>query len=573
MSIAELVRVEQARLLHQNVPTAALGGLAILAIVAVVFSPVVPAQALMLWAAAAVVLNAFRMWRWSRYRNMPADAALASRWLSEAATGALCSGLLWGAGSFFMLPPERLDFQLAFAYAVVMMSVTCMFSYGPHYRSFVSFCVPCLFPLIPAMAAINTPIAWGVAIGSTIFLTLSLGFMRSFTRMFEQSLHLRFRNVDLVDALTTQKEAAETANIAKSRFLAVASHDLRQPMHALNLYLGAFDSVDIPARGRTILSNLHQCAHAMDDMFRALLDISRLDAGSVQVDARAFNIDTLLDRIRMEFEPQALAKGLKLRVAPCSATLRSDPALVERILRNFASNAVTHTSQGKILIGCRRAGASLRVSVYDTGPGIPDTQHKAIFDEFYQAGNPERDRSKGLGLGLAIVDRLARLLIAPIILRSQVGRGSLFAVELQRTSETAVSAQTKDIAPRSLNDVHVVIVDDEATILNATSLLLGTWGCKVTTAASLIEALERLGNSERAPDILLCDYRLRGNETGVQVVEALRAEFNTDIPALLITGDVDTAKLRDIERSGLPLIHKPLTEQALRSSLSKLLVA
>lgn len=384
-----------------------------------------------------------------------------------------------------------------------------------------------------------------------------------------------------VKQLTLQKEVAESATLAKSRFLAAASHDLRQPMHALNLYLGAFAGYDLPAPARPLLSNMRLCAQTMDEMFCELLDISRLDASVVQVNIDVFPIASLLERIGMEFAPQAQSKGLDLRVAPCSAWVRSDPALLERILRNLVANAVRYTEHGKILVGCRRTSGGVRLAVYDTGPGIAPAHQRAVFEEFYQVGNPGRDRAQGLGLGLAIVQRLAQLLDAKVSLSSEVGCGSVFSIELLvvQTVEQAVGQADADkkLAPAgntiNFSDALIVVVDDEPSILDATRALLEQWGCKVVTAASAGEAIERLSHSPRVPDAVICDYRLQAGESGIQVIESIGSEFNRNIPALLITGDTGPQHIKEIQASGLVVLHKPLQEDALREALARLIAS
>jgi len=372
--------------------------------------------------------------------------------------------------------------------------------------------------------------------------------------------------------LIAQREAAEAASLAKSRFLAAASHDLRQPMHAINLYLGTLASLDLPDQARTLVAKTRQCAQTMDVMFRALLDISRLDASAVRPEICDFPIGLVLDQIRCQFEPEARAKGLELRIAPCSQWVRSDPSMVERILRNFVANAVRYTERGKILVGCRRRGALLRLAVYDTGPGIPADKQRAVFEEFYQVGNAERDNTQGLGLGLAIVERLARLLQLPITLVSPPNGGTMFAVDLPSVRPTQADARppARD-ARNDLAGVFVTVIDDEEPILDATRSLLERWGCKVVTATSGSEAIAKLTPGQRAPDALICDYRLRRNENGVHAVNALRIEFNESIPALLITGDTAPERLREIEASEFAVLHKPLEEDALQEALLALI--
>jgi CheY-like chemotaxis protein/anti-sigma regulatory factor (Ser/Thr protein kinase) len=283
-----------------------------------------------------------------------------------------------------------------------------------------------------------------------------------------------------------------------------------------------------------------------------------------------FALAPLLARTRLEFEPQAREKGLRLRVAGSSAFAHSDPALVERILRNLVSNAIRYTESGGVVVGCRRHAGAVRLCVYDSGVGIDSGEQSLVFEEFYQVGNHERDRSKGLGLGLAIVQRLARLLEAPVTLISRPGRGSLFAFDLKRGAHAQVPAvriSRPASARRDFSGTTVVVVDNEGLILDATQTLLQQWNCAVVAATSGAEALRQLADCTRPPDVLVCDYRLRDDENGVDVVEAIRNEFNTDIPTLLVTGDTDPDQIRRIAASGLAVLHKPLREEELHDAI------
>jgi signal transduction histidine kinase/FixJ family two-component response regulator len=574
MNTGEAVRVEQAKLIHRNIPTAVIGGFIVACVTAGIFSLVTPTGNVVAWLFAALLLSAYRMLTWWKSRRVLDTRVAAQRWLRDAMIGAALSGVLWGTGSFFLSPSDNFSFQILYVWAVVMMSVAAMFSFSAFYPCFLAFLVPWVLPVMIELGMHNTPVHWGVAIGILLFAAVAARFVWTFNQVFLDSLKLRFENVDLVAQLTVQKEAAEAAGLAKSRFLAVASHDLRQPMHALNLYVGSLAGLDLSDRARKLLGNVRQCGEAMDKMFRALLDVSRLDAGIVQPETRAFSMQSMLDRVRMEFEPQARDKGLTLRIVNCSASVHSDPAMVERMLRNLVLNAVLHTVSGKVLVGCRRRKGRLHIKVYDTGPGIPRELHGKVFEEFFQIGNPERDRTKGLGLGLAIVSRLARLLSVNVTLESEPGKGAMFAFELPRVRQDDVPIHMRtDPGMRARNNLEgmmVVVIDDEAPILDAMRELLEMWGCRVVTATSGDEALKKLGSSTRVPDILVCDYRLRGDEDGIGVVGALRAEFNDDIPAVLITGDTGPERIREIQASGLKVLHKPLQENELRSVLSRL---
>ena len=575
MDIRDAVLVEQAQSLHRNTPTASVGGFFICCVTAAVFWPVAARPWVEGWLAAAVGLTVYRMAVWSGFRGALAAPGAARRWLVHATWGAGLSGLLWASGILFMLPAGGFTYELVYLFAVMMMGVACMFSFSMHLPAFLAFFLVSAVPATLAFAARGTLLHVEIAIGIAIFIGVALRFVREFNKVFINAQALRFENEALVRQLTQQIAAASSASLAKSRFLAAASHDLRQPMHALSLYLGGLAGLDLSTQAKETLANASQCAQTMDGMFRALLDISRLDAGAVQPELRDFPVAPLLERIRVEFEPQVRAKGLALRVVPSGAWVHGDSAFLDRVLRNLTANAVRYTQRGAILIGCRRRAGAVSIGVYDTGPGIAPEEQGLVFEEFYQIGNKERDRSKGMGLGLAIVDRLAKLMQARIVLRSEPGRGSAFSVELppaaSRAAAPGPSAAQAAAARRSFAGSLVAVIDDEEMILNATRSLLEQWDCSVVTAVSGRTAMEQLSASPRAPDAIVCDYRLGGGESGLKVIDALRSEFNEDIPALLVTGDTGPDRLREIEASGLSVLHKPVEDRVLRDALGRLL--
>jgi len=579
----DALEAEQARFIHRSVPTATVGGLIVVCIVVALFRAVVPSHWLIAWLAAFSVLTALRAVDWIRFRRVEFGPSTSRRWLRQATAGSLISGTLWGLGALFLYPAGELALQYTFAVALVFMAVACLFSYGPHYRTFLAFFLPSIIPGIIGMGVQGENPQNAFTAGLLLMSFIVLWSRQLFNRMFMESMRLRFANVELIEQLTVQKnaaekarEAAEAANIAKSRFLAAASHDLRQPIHALNLYLGAFSQIQLAHQTGLLLGKVRQCALIMDNMFRTLLDVSKLDAGAVNPQITAFALAPLFSRMRLEFEPQARAKGLELRMHRCSAFAKSDPALVERILRNLISNAIRYTDHGRVVVGCRRHSGALRVSVYDTGIGIAPHEQSLVFEAFYQVGNRARDRSKGLGLGLAIVDRLARLLQTPLTLRSRPGHGSLFAIDLQRAEPVELPAfRLSGIgsARRDISGTLVVVVDDEELVLDAVRTLLKQWNCEVIATPSGRQAVRELATSTRPPDVLICDYRLRDDENGVSVVTALRNEFNSDIPALLITGDTNPDQIRTIAASGLDVLHKPLREDELHDAICALLAS
>lgn len=372
-----------------------------------------------------------------------------------------------------------------------------------------------------------------------------------------------------VDERTRELAAA---NEAKSRFLAAASHDLRQPMHALGLFIAQLRERISDSGTLVLVGKVESAVTALQELLDALLDISRLDAGVVTATTADFRLQPMLARLDATFAPQAEGKGLRLRAAPTTLAVRSDPVLIERILLNLLSNAVHYTTRGGILIGCRRRGPNVRIEVWDSGIGIALEQCEAVFQEFYQLGNPERDRRKGLGLGLAIAARLARLLHTRVDLRSRPGRGSVFAIELPRGTERAEAPAASIVTPpEALRGARVMVVDDDALVLDAMASLLTQWGCEVSTAANGAEALARICGGAGAPDVLLCDYRLPDGETGVDVIAQLRAAAGSEIPATLVTGDTAPERLREAREAGYPLLHKPLQPAKLRALLEQLL--
>jgi len=362
---------------------------------------------------------------------------------------------------------------------------------------------------------------------------------------------------------------AAKANHAKSKFLAAASHDLRQPVQAVSMFVAALRSAKDADARREILKSIEESLQATDDLLNALLDVSRLDAGVFQPKVRAFAIGDLLDRLEREYAARATAKGLKIRSVISSAFVLGDPVLVERILRNLVSNAIRYTEQGRILIGCRGRGESLAVEVYDTGIGISAEDIPLIFEEFRQLGNPERDRTKGLGLGLAIVDRLSKLLGLKPYVRSTPGQGSLFGFTLPRASKTDLSFAKEEtaLAEGLMEGRKVLVIDDDPAQLRALEALLSQWGCNVVTAETGDEAVIRAKMQQRPPDLVIADHRLREEKTGSEAVALLRGRLARPLPAILLTGDTEASRLQQAAGSGLTLLHKPVRPESLYREL------
>jgi signal transduction histidine kinase/CheY-like chemotaxis protein len=384
---------------------------------------------------------------------------------------------------------------------------------------------------------------------------------------------LQVRIIHATSDLAAKKEEAERANTAKSRFFASASHDLRQPLHALGLFGEALKQRVKSDELQVLATQISGSITSLETLLNALLDVSRLDAGTIEVRKRHFPASQLFDRIQQQYEGPAAAKGLKLSVRPCNWILYSDPVLLERILINLVSNAVRYTSSGRVLVAGRKRGNSMLIQVWDTGIGIPQNALDTIFEEFVQLNNPERDREQGLGLGLAIVARTVSLLGLRISVRSRVGHGSVFSLEVPLGSTHQISPPEMPSLPvaASLQDRLAVLVDDEAPILRAMESLFKTWGVGIVTGRSSDEALEQLQQLNTAPDFLITDYSLPNDTDGLEVARRFRESFGKDLPVLVLTGDTAADTVQRITEAGFKVMHKPVRPARLRAALAHLL--
>ncbi|CAO3382542.1 PAS domain S-box protein [Azospirillum argentinense] len=370
------------------------------------------------------------------------------------------------------------------------------------------------------------------------------------------------RALTAADEARREKTRAEKAERAKTQFLAAASHDLRQPVQSLYFFAQVLGDKLHGHPGHELVASM---GHSLDAL-KLLLD-GLLDAGAVEPSVTECAVGPLLDRLAAEYGPQADGQGLRLRVVPTSLWARTDPMLLERILRNLIENALRYTERGGVVVGCRRRNGALRIEVADSGIGVPEELQQAVFEEFFQIGNQERDRAKGLGLGLAIVKRLAGLLGHTVALRSRPGRGSVFSVELPAVRARAILRRS---GPDRANDDGqglVVVIDDEAIVLLSLRTLLEQWGYEVVAAVSAEEAVDVLHGLGRLPDLIIADYRLREGRTGVEAIRDIHGVCGVRIPAVVLTGDTAPERITEIRGAGFRLVHKPITPHILRELL------
>lgn len=571
--LAGAIRAEQLRAIHQNLPLVLISNVVIPLLTVWALWDDVDHTLALGWLMLMLLVVTLRAAGWIAYRRAtPQSAPQARRWSMWLVGSAFASGCLWGtAGVMLNVPDSPLPFSLIIL-ILAGMGAAAVISYGAILPVFYAYFLPSLVPFVVTALFGPAQIQFVMAIAATIFIVAVSILARTMHRMLLQSLRLRFENLDLVAELRAQKETAEQANAAKTRFLAAASHDLRQPLHAMGLFVSALAERVRGAVTRKLVAQLGASMEALRGLLDGLLDISRLDAGVVQPRIGDYALQELFDRLAHDYAAAAEEKQLRLAFVRTKLVVRSDPVLIERIARNLVSNAIRYTRRGGVVVGARRRGSQVLVTVCDSGVGIVGEELTNIFREFYQIGNPERDRSKGLGLGLAIARRLAQLLDCRLDVVSIPDRGSAFTLALPRsaapiTERPAVTTSTSNRLPAAT----ILVIDDERAILDSMQALLESWGCKAVLADSGESARTALARERGRPDIIIADYRLRDGERGADAIKCLHAEHGADIPAIIITGDTAPERLREAQASGYFLLAKPLAPAQLRALLRHVL--
>lgn len=394
-------------------------------------------------------------------------------------------------------------------------------------------------------------------------------------RVEERTTDLRALNHKLVAALAEKERAQQ----AKARFLSAANHDLRQPFQALRLFHHLLCERLKEPREKAIADKMGEALESGESLLHALLEVATLDAGVVRPNIGTIPIAGVLEDVAAGFRTAAAAKGLTLRVHPCAGSVRSDPVLLTRMLRDLVGNAVSYTREGGILIGCRLRGQWLRIEVWDTGPGIAAEHLDSIFEDFVQLGNPERDRSRGLGLGLAKVRRKAALLGHAVDVRSRLGsgpgHGSVFAITVPVAASEATAETTPATGPDHAEPAArlILVVEDDPVQRAGVQELLEGWGHRVMTAADGFAALDRVRAAPRMPDVIVTDFRLPGPMTGVQVVTCVGEAAGHPVPGIILTGDTAPERIREAVATGCRLLHKPFPPALLRDALAAVAAA
>jgi len=492
-------------------------------------------------------------------------------------TGALLAGVVWGLLCWFVLQPSEplnVAFVLLLSLGVMGVGVAAQLSWPP---AWMAYAVPVVVIVADRLLGIGG--GFGIlSLGLVLLLLLAIVFL----------LHSLSAGVDGTGAAATgerlremQKKQlkAEDASREKSRFLAAASHDLRQPVHTLNLLVGSLETRSHDDGTREIVDKMREVLTGLDSLFTSLLDLSKLDAAVVKPEMRVLSLQTLFDGLNNEFSAAARKKGLQLSFEAQGLFVKSDSVNLWRVMSNLISNALRYTEKGGVRIRCYPGKTHIRIAVQDTGIGIAEENLPYIFDEFHQIGNEERDRSHGLGLGLAIVRKTCDMLGCGVHVSSTPGKGSVFSIDVPRgePDEAVVSNPLEQNTPsQSIPDpdisnqgpkaspeaplagLSVLVIDDEQDVRDGMRMLFSQWGCSAILAESGADALAQLAASGVVPDLLIADYRLRERETGANAIAAVRRQCGRLIPAMILTGDTAPERIREAKAAGCPLLHKPV---------------
>jgi len=420
-----------------------------------------------------------------------------------------------------------------------------------------------IFTLADGASWIGFAVAGMVFGSSTIMVTLS----KDTFSLFEESFSIRQRQSAMNSQLKGALQEAESASRAKTRFLASASHDLRQPIHALSLFGGALAKRPLDQQSREIAEHMDLALQSLASRLDSLLDISKLDAGIVQANNAVFNLRLMVERLQDEFMPAAQTKDLKVWLdCPDDIYVNTDELLLERIVRNLLANAIKYTDSGKIEISVSGNNNKVTVNVRDTGRGVPDEEQEHIFEEFYQLSNPERDHTKGLGLGLAIVKRLSGLLNLDLQMESLLGDGTTFTLQMEQSATVPAKAIVEPKPNLCWTNLCALVIDDEREVALGMKALLEGMGCKILLADGTLDALAQAKTEQ--PDIILADFRLRGEDNGILSIRSIR-ELYREIPAILISGDTAPERLREAEDAGIQLLHKPVLVDDLEIAIAE----
>ena len=578
--------VETIQSTYAYMPAALAGYLAGVGVVAMLYWSIAPTALMLPWIGAFVLMCVVRGFVIRAFRRAtPGSHADWLRWRLRSNIGTVVAGSLWGAAGwmFYGLGAEQPQttglIVIIYTFAVAGIPVL---SIQP--RLYLMYAVLCLLPLVVRIALVGNLHSYQLAAELILIISLTALLANSYRQALQRAIDLKVQADELAAKLRVEtlaadaaRREAEIANRAKTQFFTAASHDLRQPLHAMGLFAEALRQRSRDAEAASLINSINESVDALEGLFGELLDITRIDSGGVDVHPAPVRLRELFARLRLHFEPVAFEKGLQLGFRGERHVAVADPVQLERILRNLVSNAIRYTDDGGVLVSCRPRAGKLLLQVWDSGIGIAPAALPRIFDEFYQVQSQrplEAHQRKGLGLGLAIVQRLAALMSAPLTVRSRVGRGTVFTLELPvgkapRENEPAMPS-SKSLPGLTLHGRRIVVIEDEAAVREGLVVLLKSWGAEVEaydTLDALREGLAAPGTE--APHLLLVDYRLPQGTTGLAAIDMLRARWpQQTLPAIVITGSSLGGHEDEALRHDFHLLIKPVLPARLRAMIA-----
>lgn len=581
-AIAEIVQST-----YGYLPAAIAGYMAGVGVIATLYWSIAPTGLLVPWASAFFLMCAVRAATVYRFRRAePRTLHDWQRWGRYSAVGTVIAGTLWGATgwAFYGLGSEQAQTTglIVIVYTFTVAGVP-MLSTQP--RLCLAYAMLSFLPLVLRIALVGDLQSYQLAAELLIIISLTAVLANSYRQALQRAIDLKLQADELAARLRVESQAAdaarheaEIANRAKTQFFTAASHDLRQPLHAMGLFAEALrQRVHEPEVAR-LVNSINESVDALEGLFSELLDINRIDSGGVEVNPQHFEVGDLFRKLRLHFEPAAFEKGLALRLRGDRHLVHADPLLLERVLRNLVSNAIRYTDDGSVLVSCRRRGDTVLVQVWDTGVGIGEAEQVRVFDEFYQvpgARHLDFEQRKGLGLGLSIVQRLAQLMNAPLAMRSQLTHGTVLTLilpigKVPRSVTSTLSS--KGLASNiTLEGRLVVIVEDEPAVREGLSVLITGWGASVVAFDSVADSARWAADADPVvvrPDLLIVDFRLEEGRSGIDAIRVLRERFGAEVPAIVVSGSTMSGLEHDALEHDFHLMIKPVLPNRLRAMIA-----
>ena len=540
----------------------------------ILFWQKIPQLWLMVWAGVSVS-NSIISYCWHRNMFFANEIQKYKHWQKGTIVFSFLTGGVWALLPFTLFVVDDINFLMLTiviycGYVSGALSVT-----TSNRASFLSFAIGISLPLITRLVIEGEPIHLTICALMVFYISMLFYVSSSLQVLFIDATRSELNNTKLLRQLETEKEAVEQAVASKDRFLASVSHDLRQPLNAISLFVDVLIPMQSNTAAPPILSKVKQSLKALSDMMHGLLDISKLDANAVSVTPQSFCLTTNINQILDEYREKTTHLVLNNEMTS-PINVFTDPVVLNRVLRNLIDNAVKYTEQGEVTIQARQSDTHISVIIKDTGIGISKENLSIIFDEFEQLNNPERNREKGLGLGLAIVKRLCKLSDIDLEIQSKLGAGTTIRLTIEPSTENTDSISSKLIEKETaseelLKGACLAIVDDESDILFGLQQLLNQWGCSLAIGHSQDELMLDLREKKWVPDAILSDLRLKGGAQGIDLIQALHEEYNKEIPAILITGDTAPERVKEVKKTGIEVMYKPIEPDVLKRNILKLL--